>query len=406
MKETHCDDLGREFDHISPDHTATMVERAAELRERCPVARSEQRGGFWILSRYRDVVNALRKHSMFSSARGIQIVPYGRPFLATPTESDPPEHTDYRRIIWPFLTPAAVEGYEAFVRNVVADLIDAFIEDGQAEVIEQLAIPVPARVVGQFFGFTSEESSRCHQLLFTMADFAASDPPRAQAAVQEWVAFLQSLIDEARRHPDEANEVISAVVSADILGRPITNDECLGVINTTITGAIGTTVDALGSAIFLLGRHKASRQRLVDDPALIASAVEEILRIEAPAYTVARSLTDDCEVDGVNMTMGEWVLLLVGSANHDGARFEDPDAFVIDRPNNDHLAFGYGIHKCVGRHLAVLEIRVVIEEVLRRLPDYELIGDPSYSLRNGILWGVEALPIRFTPRVRASRATG
>jgi cytochrome P450 len=170
--------------------------------------------------------------------------------------------------------------------------------------------------------------------------------------------------------------VSTAIVNYDYEGRTFTDEECVGVLLTAIGGAIETTVSAIGFAVYLLGQFPEERRKLIDHPELVLSAVEEVLRMNSPVNASARTLKKPFEVEGVTLPAGDRVLLLVDSANYDDTVFEDPQQFRIDRPNNPHLTFGHGIHKCEGQHLARLELRVVIEELVRRLPEYEVVGTP------------------------------
>jgi cytochrome P450 len=318
--------------------------------------------------------------------------------IPTSSESDEPEHTHYRRVLWPFLTPAAVAGYETRIRECVTELINEFIESGQAEIMSQLAKPVPAQITVQFFGFSAEEGRHIYDLLDTaLVEGAGGDRERAHGAVSEFFTILQTSLDAARRDP--GNDVSSAIVTYDYEGKRFDESECLGVLTTAVAGALATTVGAIGHAVHLLWRYPDQRRRLVERPELVVSAVEEVLRMESPTHTLARTLTESCQVEGVTLAPGERVLLLVDSANYDDGAFEDPEQFQADRPNNSHLAFGYGIHKCEGQHLARLELKVVIEELTRRIPEYEVVGAPTICAQGGVLTPT-SLRITFQPGKR------
>lgn len=388
------DAVEQHFDHYAPGHAQTMRSRYADLRQHCPVMHSQCYDGFWVLSRYRDVNRALQDHRTFSSASGITIPPLAFGIPGIPTESDQPEHTHYRRVLWPFLTPAAVAGYEDVVRRSVTELINEFIETGEADVMEQLAKPVPALVTGQFFGFTPEQGRHIYDLLDAVTTESAGDLEQAHAAACELMEILQSSLDVAREHP--GNDVSSAIVTYDYEGKTFTNDECLGLLMTAIGGALATTVAAIGFAVHLLWRYPDQRRRLIEHPELVGSAVEEVLRLEAPGNALARTLTRHCEVDGVTLEPGDRVLLLVDSANYDNTAFEDAEQFKVDRPKNAHLTFGHGIHKCEGQHLARLELRVVIEELLRRIPEYEIVGTATIAHQGSVYTPTE-LHIAFPP---------
>jgi cytochrome P450 len=391
------------FDHHAPDHVATMRSRFAELRNTCPVAHSDAYGGFWILSRHHDVISALKANRTFSSASGVMIPSSPYPLRSVPTESDEPEHSHYRRVLWPFLTPAAVRAYEPLVRQTVTELIDGFIESGQADVMEQLAKPVPAQVTGQFFGFTVEEGRHIYDLKDTaLRASSMGNLTRAQTASRELFDILQASLDTARQEPGD--DVSSAIVTYDHEGKTFTNDECLGILNTAIGGALATTAGAIGHAIHLLWKYPEQRRRLVENPDLAASAVEEVLRMESPAHAGGRTVKESNEVEGVTLQPGDRVLLLFDSANYDESVFDEPDVLKVDRPNNPHVSFGHGIHKCEGQHLARLELRIVLEEFVRRIPVYEVTGTPIIS-GGAVLTPVD-LHISFPPGARSTTGWG
>ena len=281
--DIRVDEVNRHFDHSDPDLALTMRSQFAAMRKGCPVLHSDVHDGFWVISRYRDVVAALRDDRLFSSADGISIPPrYGhgrRSLPGIPTESDDPAHKDYRRALWPFLTPGAVTPYEPLVRDTVTSAINDFIEVGRADVMEELATPVPAQVIGQFFGFNADEGRQLCEWFHTT--LSSIDIEKSKGAARQIFAFCQASLDDARRHPSD--NVSSALVAYEMDGRLLTNDECLGLLYTSIGGALDTTVSAIGHTVDLLWRFPEQRQRLIEHPELSSSAVEEVLRMEAPA---------------------------------------------------------------------------------------------------------------------------
>ena len=396
-----CDveSMSGHFDHHAADYAEGMRSRFADMRQHCPVTHSECYDGFWVLSRYRDVARVLQDHRRFSSASGDTIPTLHFEYPPIPTVSDPPDHAHYRRVLWPFLTPSAVARYEPLVRETVTELIDEFIESGKTNIVQQLAKPVPARVTGQVFGFTAEEGIRLYDLFDAIIAGSAVDAERARIAAVELNETVQASIEEARVNPGD--NVSTAIVNYDYEGRTFTNDEATGLLATAIGGALSTTVAGIGHAFNLLGQYPDQRRLVVEHPELAAGAVEEVLRVESPVNAVARTLTQQCEVEGVTFEPGDRVLLLVDSANYDGTAFEDPEQFRVDRANNAHLTFGHGIHKCEGQHLVRLELRVVIDEFLRRIPEYEIVGTPVISSQ-GDVYGPTDLHIVFPPGERVA----
>jgi cytochrome P450 len=393
------DELRDHFDHTTARGDTQTLARYGSLRRSCPVTYSDRHNGFWAISRYQDIIEVLRKNKVFSSAGGIIIPGMANPLRMIPTESDEPLHTEYRSVLYPFLTPGAVKPYEPMVRRCVTDLIDGFIDDGEADVLVQFAKPLPAQVISQFFGFTAEDGIRCYEWLCQMF---MGDEEAAVDGVTKFVGFLGEALDKARANP--VDDVLSAVVTHRFDGRGFSDEECVGIMFTSITGALETTVAGIALGLRIFGLNRGVRDRLLAEPASIARAVEEVLRMESPAQCPARTVTEEVEVNGMKMKPGDRVLLLFGSGNYDDDKFSTPEEFQIDRRPNSHLAFGHGIHKCVGQHLARLELRVAFEEVLRRMPDYELIEAPTPNLRGGSTWGIDALRVRFTPGRRMANA--
>ncbi|GAA1872009.1 cytochrome P450 [Pseudonocardia ailaonensis] len=386
------------FDHNAPDFTETMRDRLADLRQKCPVMHSTAHDGFWVLSKHEDIVTALRDPGTYSSAKGIFIPrPVGQAVYGLPTESDEPDHSHYRRPLWKFLTPAAVRLYEPLVRRTVTELINEIIESGKADALEDLAKPLPAQITGQFFGYTAAEGRRIFELISTLTAESFGDKDQAREAATELLALFQRSLDEARKNPGD--DVSSAIVTYDVDGRTFSDQECLGLLRSSIGGALATTVAAIGYAVYLLWKYPEQRRLLVEDPDLSSSAVEEILRMESPVYAVGRTVLQETEVDGLVIEPNERALLVYDSANYDPDAFDEPEEFRIDRPNNTHLAFGMGIHRCLGQHLARLEIRVVIEELVRRIPEYRVVGEPKFSAVAGVLTPVD-LHIEFEPGER------
>lgn len=397
-------DLALEFDYTDPRTTQHLLEVYTHLRTHCPVAHSPAHGGAWVISRYDQICAVAKNHEVFSSAGGTTLPAVGNPVPALPPESDPPVHTAARETLMPFLTPGAIKDYEPYVRGIVTELIDGFIEAGEADLVADFAKLIPAHVVARLCGFDPEDGAN----IFTWADMMAEgagtgDADLVQRGAVAYFGFLQRVIDERRANP--RNDLIDAVLNIELDGRPFTNDECLGMLFTTTIGAIETTVNAIAHGLRLLALNPAVRTRLIDDPDLSIRAVQEILRLEAPAQMLARTVAQETEFGGQTMKPGERVLLLWGAGNHDPERFDRPDEFDLDRPRNSHLSFGYGIHRCVGMHLARMEMRIAIEEVVARMPDFALVEDVAPVAVGGVARALRSLPVRFTRGTRSAPAT-
>ena len=393
------DDLVRlkeHFDHTSIVHSENALNDCSVLRERFPITHSDQHGGFWVVSKYDTIVKLLRQPEIFGSGDGIVIPPLAFPLRGIPTESDEPKHAEYRAVFMPFLTPKATAGYEPLVRQRVTSLLDTFIGDGKADWMNQFARRLPGQVVAGFFGFSADDGERCYEWISDIVKAPALDHPSASASIQRLVQFMTDTIAQAKSHPGDG--LISAIVSHTTeSGAQFSDEECIGLVFTGIGGALETTVSALASSVMLLDRFPAARAELIDNPNLVSNAVEEVLRMESPVHCPARTVRRDVTVDGVTFREGDRVLLMFASGNYDDEKFADADTFNLHRGRNPQLAFGHGIHRCVGAPLATLEIHVTIEEILRRIPDFRVVSKSCPAMHGGGAWGLDALDIEFTP---------
>ncbi|CAJ1500559.1 cytochrome P450 [[Mycobacterium] burgundiense] len=391
------------FDHTTEGFSERALNVYREMRENCPITRSDQLGGFWVVSKYDTIIKILRRPDVFTSGEGIVLPALPFPSRGIPSESDPPQHTDYRSVFMPFLTPNAVAGYEPRVRERVGVLIDSFIGDGQADFIAQFAKRLPGQVIAEFFGFELDDGERCYEWLSTMMAPPDKDPSTAAAAGQNLLEFIVRVLTEARAEPK--NDLISAIAThVTKAGTQFSDDECIGLVFTAIGGALETTVSGLASIVVYLNQFPEARAQLIADPTLVQPAVQEVLRMASPAHCPARTVHSDIEIDGISFKAGDRVLLLFGSANYDEERFTDPELFRLDRGRNPHVTFGHGIHRCVGAPLAELEMRVTLEEILKRMPDIQVVSQDGPDIRNGGTWGYESLGIKYTPgRPQADR---
>jgi cytochrome P450 len=384
-----------DFDHAATHPRETLLQWAERLREDAPIAWSEANGGVWIVSRYKDIVAIARNTAAFVSGKGITVPPLQSPVPVVPAESDEPEHSHYRSVLMQFLLPEAVKKHAEKIRTIVVEAMQEILKRGEGDAVRDFAAKIPTRAMAVVFGFTDEDGYRFDRDFGEVMEAAASsDPQRQMDAVASFFGFLREKLDEGRANL-QADNVVSAMLAYEKNGKSFNEDECLGLLWSTAGGAVDTTKHSIGHLFYNLGINKDVRQRIKDDPSLINSAVEENLRLDAPAYMVGRHLVEDVTIDGVTMKAGERVMLVWGWANRDPEAFACPAEFDPTRKPNRHLAFGHGIHQCVGMHLARLEIRIVLEEMLKRMPDYELV-DPGVNPRihGGMMWSFDELPIR------------
>ena len=389
-----------DFDIHDDELTPKVYERYDELRRTCPVAWSNSHGGHWIVSRYEDIHEVNRCPEIFSN-NPVGIPPnLGQDQPLIPLEIDPPDHTSYRQILTPLFSPSRMNALEPQIRSLVTDLIDSFAARGECEFIEEFARPLPSQVFLGLMGWPLEDAP---QLLKWTYDIIEGKPGGTDeesnevrtAAGMEVYTYFAELLDNAYENPGD--DIISQLTRSTFNGeRELSPFEVLNIVFIVMLGGLHTVTGTLGNSLIYLAEQPELRDRLVANPALIPSAVEELLRWES-IVAPARRVTTPVTVNGVQMEPGDRVLLPLGSAGRDPEEFPDADEVILDRNPNRHLAFGSGPHRCLGSHLARVELKVALEELHRRLPDYELALDDPPVLRLHQVKGVNRMKLRFTP---------
>ena len=387
----------RHFDHLSPDLADTMPQTMARVRELCPVARSEEHGGFWVVSRYEDALTVAQDWEVFSSAHGLGIS--GAPTIVRnlPVQADPPEQRIFKRLINPFFTPAAVAPWEPATRELAGRLIDGFIEAGSCEFMDGFARPFPSL---SFFQLAINAPAEDLEEVARLA--STSSTPDDPAARESWLGLYDWIRDFTRRRRKETprGDVVDAVVHAEIDGRPITEEEAIGTVQLLILGGLETTAGALGLMLDRFCRQPEIPALLRARPELIPAASLELLRLDPSFVAVGRTAMRDTDLGGCPVKAGDKVLIHWASANRDAGEFEDADTFVLDRERNRHLSFGAGPHRCAGSNLARMNMRVALEEVLKRLDGIRLQEGAAIRYHRGLTRSPDTLPIAFTPGPR------
>lgn len=350
----------------------------AALRDHDPVHLvTAGAGDYWVLSRFDDVFSAARDTERFSSRDGLTFT-YDDMSFAGLEEArpivmmDPPQHTDFRRLVARAFTPRSVADLEPVVRSFVSERIERLRADGGGDVAAQVFKPLPSMVVAHYLGVPPSDRDRFDGWTEAIvASSAAGDAMGAPGAVREMFGYFSELIDYRRRSDDIGDDTISALIAAgtskvDTLGM-------LGFAFTMVTGGNDTTTGLLGGAAELLTAHPDQRARLLSDPSLIPTALEELLRLTSPVQGLARTVTTDVTLHERTVPAGRKVLLLFASANRDERRF-GPDAAALDvtRDPKPIVTFGYGAHHCLGAAVARLQARVALEELLARCPRFSV----------------------------------
>lgn len=351
----------------------------------------------WGVSRYADIVAVEKDPVTFTSSQGF------RPNIPGDTSMiglDDPLHTTRRRLVSRRFTPRAAGGYESDVRRVVTELIDAVADRGECEVVHDLAAPLPAMMIGWLLGFDDDEWPKLKH--WSETTIPAGGGPRylndeVLLAAAEFHAAASQLAVLKRGRP--GNDCMTVWTTAEVDGAPLTDDDIVSEALLLLDGGAETTRNVIAAGIFLLSRHPDQRQLLIDDPSRIPTAVEELIRYVTPILNMRRTATRDVELHGQLIREGDEVLLMYSSGNRDEAVFDDPQRFDVTRSPNNHIAFGFGTHFCLGASLARLELRVFFEELLRRLPDVSPApGITSPEIVPGaFVRGIRALPAVFTP---------
>jgi cytochrome P450 len=369
-----------------------------ELRERYPAYRNE-RHGFWALSRYDDVLGALKDWETYASGRGITLQSFAgvKPMIIL---MDPPRHDEIRKLLLRALTPRRVAKLEEKLRGIARGLIDGFVEAGECDFVEEFAGPFPTAVIAELLGVDVDDGKTFRTWADTIMLSTAVDAPSLTDTYAQIFDYMGRVIAQRRRNPGD--DLVSALLAAEVDGEVLSEDEMLGFCALLLIAGNETMGKLLGNAALLLDRRRDLREELIRDPSLFSTAVDEILRFEPPVQELGRTLTRDVELHGQVLRKDERVLLLIGSANRDPAVFDDPERMDIRRRPNNHLAFGFGIHFCMGASLARLEAQVALEELLARLPDYAVTCAEIEWFRSANVRGPAALPIAFDAARRGS----
>jgi pimeloyl-[acyl-carrier protein] synthase len=393
------------FDPFLPEFNANPYPFYRRLREADPVHQSPL--GFWVLTRYDDCVMVLRDprfgragfeavlESVYANS-----VEQGR----LPTSMlfrDPPDHTRLRGLVSRAFTPRVVEGLRPRIQQIVDGLLDRVRDAGRMEVISDLAYPLPVTVISEMLGVPEGDRERIRQW---SADIARSldaiglptDPAivdRGRTARRAIGDYFRSLLPDRRKRP--RGDLLSLLIEAEEQGDKLSEGELLATCVLLYIAGHETTVNLIGNGLLALLRHPAELERLRGDASLTQSAVEELLRYDGPVQRTARITNADVEISGHKIPKGAMVVAVIGAANRDPAHFPDPDRLDVSRPDNRHIAFGFGIHFCLGAPLARLEGQIALETLLRRLPRLALAIERPEWRDSQVLRGLKALPVSF-----------
>ena len=366
------------------------------LRDEAPAYHNPDLG-FWALSRHADVLEALHDYETYCSRYGITLE--ARSPLPMMITMDPPDHTKMRRLISRAFTPRRIAELEPHIRSLSTRYLDAMVAQGDCDLIGEYAGKLPMDVISRMLGVPDEDQDMLRHwtdLMLIREEGVPDIPPEGEEAGAHIFEYFLDDVRRKREHPGD--DLTSSLLELEVDDVKLNDVEIVAFCFLLIIAGNETTTKLLGNALYWLTRFPDEKAKIVADPGLIPDAVEEILRYEGSTQLMARTLTRDVEMHGERMTEGSRMLLLLGSANRDERVWDDPDRFDITRDKStQHLSFGHGIHVCLGAPLARLEMRISLEEIHRRIPDYEVDFDGCERIHSGNVRGYSKVPIRFTP---------
>ena len=395
---------GVSYNPLSAEMAQDPYPTYARLRGRDPVHRSRLMDA-WVFSRFADVDAILRDHRHFSNDPRKRVASRRQASLPRVEEPsmlflDPPDHTRLRALVNKAFTPRTVAALEPHIRELTTTLLDAVDDPSAFDLMQAVAKPLPVIVIAEMlgippkdreqFGIWSDQRARILEPTLTPAERET-----AESAMRALDAYLEPIISERKADPQD--DIISALAQAEEEGDRLTEREVLVMLRLLLVAGNETTTNLIGNGMLALLRHPDQMAVLRDDPGLIPSAVEELLRFDSPVQVDMRSALDDCDVNGFPVRRGDSVVMLLGAANRDPDRFEAPDRLDVRRGDQNHLAFGRGIHHCLGAPLARLEGRVVLEALIERYGSMRLLEDRPPFRSSVVLRGLLSLPVAAVP---------
>ncbi len=395
-----------DYNPLDPNVKANPYPYYAELRRDHPVYRIEPLGGVYALSRYDDVVYALTHHELFSS-EGFSNTQIRDQPTRMMIFSDPPDHTRLRNVVNRGFTPKMIADLEPRIRRLTGELLDSIAPRGETDLIADLAIPLPVTIIAELLGVDpahKEDFKRWSDwiVLDFMGQIGDGLREQMQADMDGFQAYFERAVGErrARRNGD----LISALIRAEEDQQTLTPDEVLAFIVLLLVAGNETTTNLIGNAVIALLEHPDQLEQVKADRTLVPNLVEEALRFDAPVQFLLRRATRDIELAGATIPEGAMVSMLFGSANRDDRKYPDAEQFDVTRDAQGHVAFGHGIHFCLGAPLARLEARIALDALLFRLPALARKEQPVELVDSVFLRGPKRLPLTFTPAPAAARA--
>jgi cytochrome P450 family 109 len=367
----------------------------ADMRSRQPVFYNEEMQ-MWQVFRYEDVITVLTDYNRFSSR---PIMRFNGGFLReTLVSKDPPEHRKLRNLVNQAFTPRAVARLSDRITQITQELLDQVRAEGKMDVVSDIAFPLPAKVIAEMLGVPDEDwdiFQRWARVDGSDPTVMRRDPARIQRMQQEMSSYFSRLLEDRRRSPRE--DLITALCNAEVDGERLSEHELVSFCMLLLFAGQETTKNLIANAILCFTDHPDTMERLIREPALMPSAIEEVLRYLSPVWFLFRSTRTDVELGGQHIPANQPVLAWIASANHDPDQFRNPERLDIEREPNRHVAFGHGVHFCVGAPLSRLEARIALPMMLEQLKGLQRMKDFPITVNTGIVFVIRSLPITFQP---------
>jgi cytochrome P450 len=381
-----------DIDPETHENIEARFAQMADVRGKCPVAYSSHLGGEWAVMRYEDIVKVAADPDTFGNAARVR---WGR--VLAPLHLDPPVHMDYRRLVAKFFTPRQMQRVEPRIRQSAVDLLAPLLARGHGDLATEVSYPLPMLGLCAVMNIDDADWPQLKtwgdQSLFVDSKHE-HERERATVAHNAIWNYAKAMVAQRRTHPqDPEDDMTSAFLATEVEGKPLSDETVIGMLRLLISAGHNSTTSGTGNALLYLARDLEAQDVLRRDPSKIPAAVEELLRWETPVQEMGRIVKKDVEFGGVTMKAGEKVSLFFGSGNRDVTAFPEPEKCILDRKPNRHIAFGSGIHTCVGAPLARLEIRVALEELLARTKRFSINGDVERPPFHRM--GVTQLPVQI-----------
>ena len=387
-----------DFDIFDDSIVETVHERQDELRKNTPLAYCPERGGYWMVSTYDDVYEVIRNDDIFSAAETALMV--DGTLRLPPVHFDAPEHGHYRTLINPFFSPSRIMAVQEAIRAKSAELVDKFASRGSCEFISEFAHPLPTITFLSLMGWPLEDLPKLTAWTESLIVGTSRETDELMAnrvVTQKQVrVYFEQMLEERRANPD-ADDVTGELLRAKYAGeRPLTDDELKRMFSLLMVAGLHTVRGIMAYGMIYLSQNPKERQKLIDDPSLIPTAVEELLRMGVGS-SPARLVTKPVKIQGFELQPGDKVVTLISAANRDPAVFGDPNVLEVERKHNRHLSFAAGRHRCLGSNLARIELNIALEELLRRIPDFHVDPAKPPRFHHSQVRGVLELHLKFTP---------